>query len=241
MTDDAGKIEQSLRHAARDAALASLARDAAHDLKGVLNVITMNVELLSRYAQNPASYPLTAEQAARCVDVLHRKLRQLDRSLDGLLGSRHADVDAPGRIDLVDLCHRQLELIAARATRQNVEVSFTSAGPVMVTGFVDRLQSAVLALLVNALDAMPRGGRLDVTVAGTPAPSVRISDSGAGVAPEWRDEIWRLHFTTKPDGTGLGLPVARAIVEGHGGTISHHANSDGGSTFAIELAHAVSS
>jgi signal transduction histidine kinase len=240
MSDDTGKIDQSLRHAVRDAALASLARDTAHDLKGILNVITMNVELLSRSAQDPVAFPLTAEQVRHCADALQRKLRRLDRSIDVILGHRTDDADPRSRVDLTECCGRALDLVASRAAKQRVEVTFTSTQPVFVSGCCDDVELALLALLVNALDAMPDGGRLNVATSDRPTPTACISDSGAGVAPDRLDDIWRLHFTTKPHGTGLGLTVARQIVEDHGGALSYRPNDGGGSSFVIELPRPVS-
>jgi signal transduction histidine kinase len=234
MRDEKDKVAQSLRHAARDTALTSLARDAAHDLKGVLNIIAMNVELLSRVARDPNGHPAAATQAERCTEVLQRKLRYLDRSIELILGSRAADAERPEPCDLREICERLVELVAGRAARQAVEVSLTAPAATPVTGYPGRLQAALLALLVNALEAMPRGGRLAVVVSGMP-PSVRIGDSGPGIAPDRLADIWRLHYSTKAGGTGLGLPVARAIVESHGGTLSYHPNAEGGSSFVVEL------
>ena len=105
----------------------------------------------------------------------------------------------------------------------------------------NQLQQVLINLLVNAIEASPPGGRVDVTAAGEARDGrqgvvVRVSDSGPGVAPELRSAVFQPFFTTKPrgQGTGLGLAICRDIVRDHGGTIEV-ANHDGGATFVVWL------
>jgi two-component system, NtrC family, sensor histidine kinase HydH len=237
---DAARAARTVRHAARDAAIGALARDAAHDLKGVLNIITMNVELLSRSAQDPAAHSMSPEQAQRSADVLRRKLQRLDRTVDLLLGLRPEDDGPPEMVNVTDLVERVVEFASGRARRQRVEMSLAAAGPVTATAHPDGLQAALLALLVNALDAMPDGGRLDITVSDGQGAAIEIADSGPGIAGDQVDAIWRPHVTTRPHRAGVGLPAARAIVEEQGGRLSHQPNPGGGSCFVIELPQSVS-
>jgi signal transduction histidine kinase len=89
--------------------------------------------------------------------------------------------------------------------------------------------------MVNALDAMPDGGTLQLSVVKTTTIQVRLCDTGPGIASETLPDVWRLHFTTKARGTGLGLYVTRTTVEADGGTISYQPNPNGGSCFIIDL------
>jgi signal transduction histidine kinase len=134
------------------------------------------------------------------------------------------------------MCQALVELVSARARRQFVNISLDAPEQAAeVVGFPDRVHVALLNLIINALDAMPDGGSLRITVARTTMVRVMVCDTGDGVDPASANDIWRLHYTTKPGGTGIGLHVTREVVEAHGGVVSQHANPGGGACFVIEL------
>jgi two-component system sensor histidine kinase HydH len=239
--DRATAMERSLRHAAHSRSILSLARDNSHDLKDVLNVISMNIELLSRVTANASLTPAQLKSTNRCTDVVRRELRRLDESLDALLARDMIERPSPRTFDLKTTCESVLHLVAARAARQHVHVQSTmSEGTAEVTGFPDRLHGALLSLLINALDAMPTGGTLQLVLAKKATIEIRLCDSGPGIPKERLPDVWKLHFTTNA-GTGLGLYVARSTVEAHGGRIGYQPNPEGGSCFTIELPAAVTS
>lgn len=221
----AAAIDASLRHASQNRGLASLYQDLAHDLKSVLNVIGLNLALLSRAASADGD----VQRAVHCGDVMRRELRRLDHAIDLILDRSLVERDAPEAFDLDACCERIARLIAARAARQRVEVRVDApAHPLPLVGFADRVQGALLNLVVNALDAMPGGGTLELRAwqqGGTTY--LRVADTGPGIPDDLLPHLWKLHHTTKPAGTGIGLHVTRATVEAHGGKITYH-RSDGG-------------
>jgi signal transduction histidine kinase len=101
-----------------------------------------------------------------------------------------------------------------------------------------QLQQVFLNLVLNAVDAMPNGGILNVRTFFEPGPDlihVEISDTGKGIGKEHLDMIFQPFFTTKPKGTGLGLAISKQLIEQHGGSISADANPGGGTVFRIQL------
>jgi len=227
-------LNRSLLHAARDQSLASLAQDTAHDLRGALNIISMNVELLVRAADAGSGTRPRPASARQSADSIRREVGRLDRLLDVLLGVYAIERDSPQTFDVAAVCERLLELVAARASRQRVHVTYAAPrGGAEIHGFPGRFNGALLSLLVNALDAMPDGGRLDVTVSRAGGVRIQLRDSGSGIPADRLADIWKLHFTTNT--RGIGPHVARSVIESHGGTIHYEPSPEGGSCFVIQL------
>jgi signal transduction histidine kinase len=111
-----------------------------------------------------------------------------------------------------------------------------------VQGNSGRLQQVFLNLFLNARDAMPGGGRLNIATSNGDSVRVRVSDTGAGIAPEHIQRIYDPFFTTKtapkegqPRGTGLGLSVTYGIIQEHAGKIRVESNPGAGTTFALDF------
>ena len=98
------------------------------------------------------------------------------------------------------------------------------------------MKQAMLNVVVNAIQAMPHGGelRLECAVRDEEA-EIRISDTGVGIPPELRDKIFRLYYTTKPEGSGIGLAMTFRIVQLHDGAIDFTSEPAKGTTFVLRL------
>jgi signal transduction histidine kinase len=151
---------------------------------------------------------------------------------------------------LPELLEGALELYVEQLDERHVEVTREYARDVpSIQADKDALHRVFVNLIANALDAMPRGGRLTVRAgwAGTgdavrsgrrrPANRVKveIEDTGVGIQPSDTDRVFNPFYTTRDSGTGLGLALAHKIVEDHGGTISFRSVPDRGTTFTIVL------
>jgi signal transduction histidine kinase len=154
------------------------------------------------------------------VDVLREELDRLSRSLSGIL-TQTVPGAPPERFDLAVSLADLVALLAPQARRQTVELlTELPEGPLPIRGYPDRLRQAFLNVAVNALEAMPRGGRLTVEARrdGTRV-FVAMRDTGPGIPPEALPHLFDPDFSTKNGGSGIGLHVARALVELHGGEI----------------------
>jgi signal transduction histidine kinase len=227
-----------LQHAARHRTFSFLSRDWAHDLKGMLHVIRINSALLARLLQRE---PVAVDAAVtKCLEAIPREVERLDRAIELMFHARPGE--QPSMFDLGAMCERLKNLVAARAVRQRVEVTLElKGGPMEILGFEDQVESALMNVIVNALEAMPEHGRLVISADGdVTRVSVRVSDSGAGMQPQPTQRLWRPHFVNDRRQTGIGLHVTRAIVESHGGRIECASNVPRGTCIELTFPPAAS-
>jgi signal transduction histidine kinase len=108
--------------------------------------------------------------------------------------------------------------------------------PVMVKGDAGLLRQALINVAVNAIEAMENGGELSVAVGrNANSCSIRIADTGPGIPPDQIDRIFQLYFTTRPQGSGIGLAMTSRAVQLHGGSIAVESEPGRGATFEISL------
>jgi signal transduction histidine kinase len=221
-----------LHHADRLATIGQLASSVAHELGTPLNVVSGRARMILRDRVAPADVPrnleIIIEQAEKITDEIRR-----------LLDYSRRDTGAAGPVDLCRDLPGWLALLEPLATRQRVDVAFEArAGTLIVNADASRLQQVVVNLVVNGIQAMPDGGRLTVSLdaAGDKA-RISVADEGVGMSEETRAQLFEPFFTTKAagDGTGLGLSVAREIVEESGGVIEVESELGVGSTFCVSL------
>jgi signal transduction histidine kinase len=235
--DLAEALETDLRLATQVRGLSRLYAAVAHDLKAPLNAMVLNLELLRESLKGVRRGDASDEKRDRYFQVLGRELAQLNRSLEALLA--YAVPHQEGGRKSFDA--RQLlldlgQLLEPQARRQRVELAVEVPPlPLTVVGHRDRLRQALLNIALNGLEAMPGGGRLVLRMeADATAARIVVGDSGPGIPAEVADKIWQMHFTTKKTGTGVGLYVARSVIEAHGGRIAMESRP-AGTSFLVEL------
>jgi signal transduction histidine kinase len=136
--------------------------------------------------------------------------------------------------EIVDLARPQ-----ASASQIQIDVQQEAEG-VEIRVDRDLLKQAVLNVVVNAMQAMPDGGKLRFESSATEETAeIRVSDTGPGIPPELREKIFRLYFTTRKEGSGIGLAMTFRIVQLHDGTIDFTSEAGKGTTFSIRLPIAI--
>ena len=225
------KLGRELQTADRLAALSRVSGGVAHEVKNPLNAILLHVEV----ARAKLAHGDTALEPQ--MDIISSEILRLDRVVKTFLDFTRpvelnlANVPLDEFVrDLVDLARPQ-----ADASRISV-VDERKAGGVEVRIDRDLLKQAVLNIVVNAIEAMPAGGelRLESSAAGDTA-EIRVSDTGPGIPPDLREKIFRLYFTTKQKGSGIGLAMAFRVVQLHDGTIDFTSEPGKGTAFFIRL------
>lgn len=236
-------MEEDLQAATQLRGLARLYMGMAHDLKAPLNAMSLNLELLRRSLVKQSQREESGLPDPRSLDwvgVIQSELGRLNRGLQFLLAQTAPPRRSRQRFDIRSLVEELGLLLGAQARKQDVELLLdTGDDPVEVEADRDYLKQALISIALNALEVMPKGGtlRLAVVEEGGKA-MVRVHDTGPGIPEDVRSSIFELHFTTKESGTGIGLYVARSIIEGQRGRLKLEETGPEGSVFRISLPRA---
>ena len=229
------KIGRELQIADRLAALSRVSGGVAHEVKNPLNAILLHVEVAkSKLASGDTD-------VGQQMEIVSTEILRLDRVVKTFLDfTRPVELNLT-TVSLHELVSEIVELARpqAAAAQIRIEVKLEADG-VEVRVDRDLFKQAVLNLVVNAMQAMPDGGELGFEAGGADDKAeIRIADTGAGIPPELREKIFRLYYTTKKEGSGIGLAMTFRIVQLHDGTIDFASEEGKGTTFFIRLPIAV--
>jgi two-component system sensor histidine kinase HydH len=234
----------------RLAAVGELAAGVAHEIRNPLT----SVKLLLQHSMRRSSPPILDEENVR---LILEEIGRMESTIQGLL-----DFSRPPKLnriphDLRQTLRRAINLLDARARQQNIEIRARfSDTPLMVDGDTEKLHQVLVNLLINAVDAMPEGGCLQIgaTIQKQPKPEdsshnlkhtakvlnenmaqITILDSGDGISNDVMSRLFEPFATTKENGTGLGLAVSLRIAEEHSGTIYARNDPNGGAQFTLMI------
>jgi signal transduction histidine kinase len=229
-------LETDLLLASQMRSVPHLYRVLAHDLKAPLNAMQLTLELLGDPLSGPADAARESKRQ-RHLSVLRDEMRRLDRTLQTMLGENEPVGSTSKTFDFRDVVRDVAALLTPQARRQRVAVDLrVPEQAVQVTGVRDRLKQAFLNVAINALEAMPAGGRLGLALCRDGDDAViECRDTGPGIGPELLDEVYQLYYTTKMSGSGVGLYVARLVAESHGGEIRVDSRPGQGTAVALRL------
>ena len=191
-----------------------------HDLKGPLNAATLELDLLRQTLQKSEDAEQLREAGVQAVEAVQRELTRLNDALGSVAPLPDADVEGRVRLDPAALTAEAVRLARQRAIVRGIHVELSHPEtPVEILGQRGPLLQATIAVLLNALAATPPGGNVRI-VAEREGEAFRIGfeDSGTGFAPDDLEHGFEPHYSGN-GGPGLGLTVARAIVEEHGGAV----------------------
>ena len=206
-------------------AFREVARRVAHEIKNPLTSMRIAVDQMRRTVGPLDSRTETA------VQVLEAETDRLERLAKEFSEFGRLPEGPQSEIDL----HELLEELGRTGVPEGIRVTvYANGGPRSLLGHYEPLRRAFANLYRNAAEAMRGRGGIDVTVTGDGAGlAITIADHGPGIPAELRQRVFEPYFTTKDDGTGLGLALVRVTLEAHRGTISVSETPGGGATFAI--------
>jgi signal transduction histidine kinase len=222
--------EREVLRAEQLAAVGQLAAGVAHELRNPLT----SIKMLIQAGREDAGGGL-ADDDLRVID---HEIRRMERTLRTFLDFARTPKPQRRHTDLAGLVDHTLGLVRGRAGKQKVDLLFDRpASPVPAEVDGEQVQQVLVNLALNALDAMPRGGRLRVALSAGPGggTEILVEDSGPGIAPELLPRLFEPFASGKETGLGLGLVVSRRIAEGHGGTLTGGNRPEGGARFVVRL------
>jgi signal transduction histidine kinase len=218
------------------AAFAQLAAHVAHEVRNPLNAIMLNGELLEEEVRRCACPG--AGEATALIASIQREAERLQHLTDEYLAFARPPRPSVGHHSLNVIVDDLTHLVREEASRQGVTVATRmSQGCPCALFDPAQLSQAALNLVRNALQAMPGGGRLvlETAVRADGGVELSVEDTGPGVPDDKRCLIFEPFYTSKPTGTGLGLPLAMHIARDHGGDIVLGDAPGGGARFSIVL------
>jgi signal transduction histidine kinase len=224
-------IESELELSRRMAAIGRLTSGVGHEVKNPINAIVVHLELLKNKLGDGNS------PAARHLEVIDAEIHRLDRVVQTLV-----DFSRPVELQLREQDLRQpigdvLALARDELSTRNVTLESTlTSNPLIANVDADLLKQAVINVIENGAQAMPDGGRLRVILEEDRKNAVlRIADEGTGISEEIRDKIFDLYFTTKSEGSGIGLAMTYRILQLHHGSVEVQSNVSRGTEFVLRI------
>jgi PAS domain S-box-containing protein len=230
------ELERDLARITRVSMMGELAASLAHEIKQPVGAIALNAETCLRWIRrDPPGLEQAHQALSRITNDAKRAINIVDRNQ--LLYARETTQREP--IDLNEVIREIVVMLREAAGRHDISIR-TELDPALPTTTVDRvqLQQVLMNLMLNGIEAMQeRGGALSVASRTSEDGQLLISvrDSGVGFSGEDPERIFEAFFTTKPQGTGMGLSISRRIIESHGGRLWASANTGRGATLQFTL------
>ncbi len=237
MTEQLSSQRERLVQSERVAAWRELARRLAHELKNPLFPLQLTVENLIR------AHQLSQQEFDEVFRESTETLGMEIANLKTIIG-RFSDFSKMPRpeleqIDAKDVVARVRSLYANVSANGNGKIRIETSvadEPMPLTADPELLHRALSNLVLNAMDAMPDGGKLVISAQPkSKTVELRVADTGEGLTPEECERLFTPYYTTKQHGTGLGLAIVQSVVADHGGTIAVESPASGGATFIITL------
>jgi signal transduction histidine kinase len=252
VVDQLQQREREVLRAEQLAAVGQVAAGVAHELRNPLTSVKM---LVQTGLEGTTPTGLAAED----LSVMENEIRRMEQCIQVFLDFARPPSPARRETDLTSVLHRALALVEGRARRQKVDIDLKIPdGPLMVRIDPEQIHQVLVNLLLNGLDALSQGGKIEVAIqldsktkpdsgvevngsvnGSAPAPfqrvSVQIRDNGPGIEPRVRRRLFEPFVSSKETGLGLGLSICKRLIEDHGGVVHGDNRPEGGAEFAFTL------
>jgi PAS domain S-box-containing protein len=225
------RLENELEVSQRMASISRLTSGVAHEVKNPINAIAIHLELLREKLRTPDA------DSSRHMKIIADEINRLDRVVKTL-----ADFNRPidprfTTFDMRRLIDDVTQLAAPDAARNGVIIeSKLGDEPLLVNADGDLIKQAMLNVVLNGVQAMEQGGMLRVSARNHEnRTTIEVRDEGKGIPPDIQDKVFNLFFTTKTEGSGIGLAVSYRVMQLHGGSLSFDTKAGTGTIFRLVL------
>lgn len=224
------RLEEEIRRMDRLSSLGELSAGIAHEIRNPLSSVKLDAQLLARQ--------LTADETQRkIVGNILDAIQKIEGVVKNTLSYARPEEPAFRFTELTRVIEQSLGVVRRSLDKAKVQVEFDPPARILPV-FVDpnQVQQVFVNIFLNAIHAMPAGGRLSIAVrATTQTVDVRVADTGVGIAPQNLSKIFNPFFTTRSQGTGLGLSIVQRILERHRASIEVASRVGDGTTFLIRF------
>ncbi len=227
------KLEKSLIQSEKLATVGLLSSGIAHELRNPLNIIETARYFIQEFLQD--KNPDIDDK----LEIIRKNVQRASKIINNLLEfSRHSEHEKE-EIDLIKTIESTVALIGKELTAKGIEFTIESREDYKVYFSIDSLKQVLLNIIINAVQAMPKGGKLHICIEQSEPKwvDIKITDTGVGIPEENLPHIFSPFFTTKEVGvgTGLGLYISHTIIEREGGEIKVDSKVGKGTTFTVRL------
>ncbi|MCK4629010.1 MAG: hypothetical protein KAT56_08395 [Sedimentisphaerales bacterium] len=244
------KLLLRTRRAEKLAELGKLTGHLAHEIRNPLSTIIMNLKLLSEdiarlaktlpdktSAEEIESTQNRYQHQLHKIETVSREVERVTNTLNDFLRYAGRLELHPARYDINEILDDLIDFYEPQASGKGIQIrSSLSKTPIFCSIDKDYIKQAFLNLFINAGQVMDQGGELIIrTSAQADKVLIEIIDTGPGIRPEEQEKIFDPYYTTRPGGTGLGLPTCRRIIEEHNGHLELHSEPGKGTRFVIEF------
>ncbi len=227
--------------------LSKLTGELAHEIKNPLSTIKVNLKLVSEELEDSASAEFSKTgteknnrrltRALRKIAVIQKEADRLEQILDSFLRYVDRTELQLATADINELIGDMVDFYSPQAHSHSITIrQGLHNGPLICKVDTDMLKQVVLNLFINAQQAMSEGGELMIRTDRQQNDAIiQINDTGSGIAPDRLPHIFDAYYSSRPRGSGLGLPTAKKIIEAHSGTIKVDSEPGKGTSFTIRL------
>ncbi len=230
---DQKAMEEQLNRKERLTAMGELAAGVAHEIRNPLNAIATVVQQLDKDFEPPEH----SEEYHSLARLVYDEVKRINRTIQDFLHFSRPEPLRPDHFEIKTLIDKILMQYQSEARRKKIELKANLNWQGTVFADQDKLSQVLGNLVRNAIEAITDQGKIEITVDMLPNDRLQISvsDTGQGIPPEMQAKIFNLYFTTKAQGTGIGLSIVQRIVDQHNGFIRIQSEPGKGTKFIIRI------